>query len=75
MSDLDRNYNPTSVDAMFSRILERLDAQDRRLDEILAQTTKTNSRVDALERQHWYHRGIAAMVSLLVVALWNWFSK
>jgi uncharacterized protein YlxW (UPF0749 family) len=54
-------FNPLSVDAMFSRILERLDSQEKdqekrhtenvtELREIRAQTTATNGRVTKLEK-------------------------
>lgn len=42
-------YDPQSTDAMFSRIIERLDRQDEILKRIEAQTTKTNGRVSLLE--------------------------
>ena len=43
-------YDPQSTDAMFSRIIQRLDAQDEALRRIEEQTVKTNGRVSALER-------------------------
>lgn len=57
----DDSYNPRSPDAMFSRILERLDQQDRKkedtdakfllvLNRIEGEAKKTNGRVTALER-------------------------
>jgi len=47
MSD---DYNPQSVDAMLSRILQRMDAQDELAVKILDQVTLTNGRVTVLER-------------------------
>ena len=55
------DFNPHSTDAMFSRVLSRLDEQDRSsektnadfllvLSEIRTETAKTNGRVTAIER-------------------------
>lgn len=44
------SYDPQSMDAMFSRILQRMDTQDAILQRIDAGVTKTNGRVNALER-------------------------
>ncbi len=43
-------FNPNSHDAMFAKILTRMDAQDQKLDAILEQATCTNGRVGHLER-------------------------
>ena len=55
------SFNPNSTDAMFARVLSRLDEQDRTaektnadfllvLSEIRTEAQKTNGRVTALER-------------------------
>lgn len=43
------SYDSTSSDAMFSRVIQRLDTQDGVLTEILAEVKKTNGRVRSLE--------------------------
>lgn len=43
-------YDPNSTDAMFSRILQRMDAQDKVLERIDEGVAKTNDRVTVLER-------------------------
>jgi hypothetical protein len=44
------SYDPQSADAMFSRIIQRLDSQDVLLTRIDAGVAKTNGRVSALEK-------------------------
>lgn len=65
------SYNPSSQDAMFARILEKLDAQDHTLKEIKDQVYKTNGRVNELERDRWYQRGVVASIGIGVSYVWN----
>lgn len=44
------SYDPQSNDAMFSRVLAKLDEINDKADRIEAQAIKTNGRVTALER-------------------------
>jgi hypothetical protein len=44
------SYDPKSTDSMFSRILQRMEAQDDTLKRIEAGVQKTNGRVNSLER-------------------------
>lgn len=44
------SYDQNSPDAMFSRILERMDRQDQSLGRIETAVNKTNGRVLSLER-------------------------
>jgi hypothetical protein len=69
------SYDPNSPDAMFSRIMGRLDDQDKVLTRIEAQTTKTNGRVSKLETEHWKQRGFIFAVSFFGAALWEWLTK
>jgi hypothetical protein len=82
----DNDYNPNSSSAMFSKILERLDSQDRtdvdyrfgmiaRMDKIQASVDKTNGRVTKLEEGQWYQRGFVSAISLGVSALWHLLIK
>lgn len=72
------SYDPRSPDAMFARILQRMDTQDLALGRIERGVEKTNGRVSALEK--WRDvvtakvAGIAATVSALV-ALLAWLAK
>lgn len=68
MSD---DYNPNSSDSMFARVLQRMDAQDKILEEIRTQVTKTNGRVSVLEHEKWYQRGIIAAITGGVIMLWE----
>ena len=43
------SYDPLSIDAQLSAILTRMDAQDKMLEQVLAQCIKTNGRVSMLE--------------------------
>ena len=66
------DFNPHSPDAMFARVLSRLDAQDELLHEIREGVQKTNGRVTALERERWYQRGIVATIAVLAGGAWEW---
>lgn len=76
-SSVKMEVNLQSVDAMFATLLadgkhlkelliERLDAQDKTLNEIKVQATKTNGRVSALEH---FRDSIAAKVAGFVFAI------
>lgn len=70
MSEL-RPYDPQSPDAMFSRIIARLDAQDEVLKRIEGHVVKTNGRVSVLERWRDVVTTKAATVSAgVAVAAW-----
>lgn len=78
-------YDPYSVNAMFSRIIERLDQQDvataKHREEMKAHfmTAKEDAvsaeeRITALERAQWRQRGFVAAIALAVPLLWEWIS-
>jgi hypothetical protein len=71
----DNEYRPMSTDAMFARILERLDElkADRTTDR--EQLDAQGSRITDLERDKWFQRGIAATVALMVGAAWQWITR
>jgi hypothetical protein len=62
------SFDPNSTDAMFSRIMEKL-------ERIEQQTEKTNGRVTALERDRWYQRGVVAAIALGAGAAWEWINS
>lgn len=66
------DYNPHSHDSMFGRIMQRLDQQDATLTRIEAGVTKTNVRVDSLEKEKWVQRGFVAAISLTMAGIWHW---
>ena len=66
------DFNPNSPDAMFSRILQRMDTQDSALARIEHGVAKTTGRVTALERDKWYQRGIVAAIAVLAGGAWEW---
>lgn len=68
------SYDPESQDAMFARILERMDSQDRLLEEIKTQVYKTNGRVTALEQEKWFQRGVVAVITVGATVLWEWLT-
>ena len=71
MSDFNRN----SVDSMFSKILERLDQQDRLLHEIRISQVADSGRISTLEHEKWLQRGFAAAIGLVATALWNFLTR
>lgn len=66
------DYDPNSQDAMFSRIMQRLDTIDHTTQRIEKQARLTNGRVTALEREKWHQRGIVVGVSAVIGAAWHW---
>lgn len=60
------SYDPNSQDAMFSRLLSRLDGLDQKLDRIEEQTIKTNGRVGSLERLRDVITAQVVMVSAFI---------
>jgi len=68
------SYDPESQDAMFARILERMDSQDRLLEEIKIQVYKTNGRVTALEQEKWFQRGVVAVITVAATVFWEWLT-
>lgn len=68
------SYDPESQDAMFARILERMDSQDRLLEEIKTQVYKTNGRVTTLEQEKWFQRGVVAVITVSATVFWEWLT-
>ena len=69
------SYDPHSPDSMFSRIMEKLEHQDRVLADIKEQTGKTKDDVDVLQHEKWYQRGVIAGISLAISAAYSYFFK
>lgn len=80
MSDEHQSFNPNSTDAMFARILARLEEQDRTkvttdaqflavLNEIRAEAKITNGRVTGLEDWRTATKAKLAVVSASVSAV------
>lgn len=59
-------YDSNSQDALFSRILTRLDQQDNTLATILAEVRKTNGRVTKIETERAVERGKLAVIAALI---------
>ena len=68
------SYDPSSENAMFAKILEKLDTQNATLSEIKNQVYKTNGRVNAIENERWYQRGIVASIGVVASLVWSWIS-
>lgn len=74
------SYDPNSNDALFSRLMNRLDNQDQTLQQILTQVKLTNGRVTAIETREAVAKGKVAVVSALVSAFvgfagWLWSNR
>jgi hypothetical protein len=65
------DYNPHSIDAVLARIEENQKAHGAKLDTIAEQAMKTNGRVNDLEREKWYVRGVTATLAILASAAWE----
>ena len=65
------SFDPNSTDAVFARILQRMDAQDAALARIETAVNKTNGRVTSLERDRWHQRGIVAAIAAGVAGAWE----
>lgn len=82
---MSEEFNPMSTDAMFAKVLARLDEQDRaaekrehslrdQLRRIEEQAKLTNGRVTALEHERWFQRGAVAIISMAVAAAWSFLT-
>lgn len=80
---MSRDYNPQSTDAMFAKILERLDQQDAsastnraevqtKLDTVIAEGRGVGARVTALENDKWYQRGMVASLGVFTATALEW---
>ena len=72
------SFDPNSTDAMFAKLLQRMDGQDVVLARIEAQVGKTNGRVTGLERWRDIITTRIAVISSGVsgaVALGAWILK
>lgn len=71
------SYDPNSNDALFSRVMNRLDTQDATLQQILSQVRLTNGRVTAIETREAVAKGKITVISAVVSAVvgfagWLW---
>ena len=65
----DPHYSNDKIDSSFQEIKQILMFQNKTLDEIKAQTTKTNGRVTKLEGWRSWGAGAIAIVVVLVIPL------
>lgn len=68
-------YDPNSNDAVFSKILTRLEQQDKdaaaRHIEIVGKFEDHEKRITTLEHEKWYQRGIVATIGFTITAAWH----
>ena len=73
------SYDANSTDSMLSRILERMDSQDAKLQVIHEQVVLTNGRVSMLEvwkdQLHGTITVVAGVFSAAVSAITAWIVK
>jgi SepF-like predicted cell division protein (DUF552 family) len=70
---MNEDYNPNSIDAVLARIEANQKDHTETLNEIRDEAKKTNGRVTALEQDKWHTRGVTAAVSVLAVAVWEYW--
>lgn len=72
-------FNPNSVDAVVSRIDTRVGQLDDKIERLLIlqeQVYRDHSdRLRKLEEERWHQRGAVAVLSVVAVAVWNWFTN
>jgi len=79
-------FDPYSPNAMFSRILERLDQQDasakehrteikQSISQFQADVRAADVRITTLERSAWKQRGAVAVIALLIPVAWQWLTQ
>ena len=76
------SYDPLSINAQLSSILTRLDnqvtrmdAQDKMLEQVLAQCIKTNGRVTMLESFKSELKGKVTVLAAIISAFVAWIIK
>lgn len=69
------NYDPNSTDSMLSMILQKIEGQEQKLDDIHQQVKITNGRVTTLEVWRANIIGIVAAASAIFSALTTWIIK
>lgn len=73
------DFNPYSLDAQLSKILQRLDDQDRNSrqnhQELKAEISGLGPRITTLERSHWKQRGIVAVIAAVIPMAWEYLTK
>lgn len=67
-------FRPMSSDAMFARILERLDDLKTDTRDIRADQTTISERVSVIEREKWFVRGVTATIGVIAGGVWTWIS-
>jgi hypothetical protein len=72
---MSEDFKPNSTDAMFARLLTRMDSQDQSLNRIESRLNTCfndcNKRVGSLENERWYQRGVVAAISVGAVGVWE----
>lgn len=69
------DFNEKSSDAMFARILQRMDSQDATLFRIESALSNAKARVETLERARWYQRGIVAVIAVAATSAWQYLTR
>ncbi len=65
-------YSNRELEAKFDDVHEKLDWQNKQLDRILEQVTKTNGRVTSLENKGSYYDGAIKILNVIVVPILAW---
>ncbi len=66
------DYDPNSTDAMFSRILQRLDTISATTERTEEQAKITNGRVTKLENEKWRQRGVVSGIAACATVVGHW---
>lgn len=68
------DFRPLSPDAMFARIMERLDDLKADNKDLRTEQGTIAERVTAMERDKWFQRGIVAAISVIAAGMWSWLT-
>lgn len=68
-------FDPNSENAMFAKIMAKLEEHDEKFDEILKNDEEIEGRVRSLEEEKWTRHGASGIISVAVAAFVAWVQR